>query len=54
MQKQKNMQLLDVHSAMLTATGEPNPELYIADRLHMNEKGYEIWKNLLLPLLAPR
>lgn len=54
MQKQKNMQLLDVHSAMLTATGEPNPELYIADRLHMNEKGYEIWKNLLLPLLMPR
>lgn len=50
--KQKNMQLLDVHSAMLTATGEPRPELYISDRLHMNEKGYEIWKNLLLPVLV--
>lgn len=54
MRKQKNMQLLDVHSAMLTATGEPRPELYISDRLHMNEKGYEIWKNLLLPLLQPK
>lgn len=53
-EKQKNMQLLDVHSAMLSASGEPRPELYISDRLHMNEKGYEIWKNLLFPLLQPK
>jgi len=54
MKKQKNMLFLDVHTAMLTAGGEPRPELYITDRLHMNEKGYEIWKNLLFPHLLSR
>ncbi len=52
-QKQKNVQFLDVHTAMLTTGGEIRPELYIGDRLHMNEKGYEIWKNLLFPVLLP-
>ena len=52
-QKQKDIQFLDVHTAMLTTGGETRPELYIGDRLHMNEKGYEIWKNRLFPLLLP-
>jgi len=52
-QKQKDIRFLDVHTAMLTTGGEIRPELYIGDRLHMNEKGYEIWKNLLFPLLLP-
>ena len=52
-QKQKNIRFLDVHTAMLTTAGETRPELYIGDRLHMNERGYEIWQNLLFPLLLP-
>lgn len=52
-QKQNNIRFLDVHTAMLTTGGETRPELYIGDHLHMNEKGYEIWKNLLFPLLLP-
>jgi lysophospholipase L1-like esterase len=50
-QKQKDIQFLDVHTAMLTTGGETRPELYIGDRLHMNAMGYEIWKNKLSPLL---
>jgi lysophospholipase L1-like esterase len=52
-QKQKHIRFLDVHTAMLTTEGETRPELYIGDRLHMNAKGYEIWKNKLFPLLLP-
>jgi len=52
-QKQKDIQFLDVHTAMLTTGGETRPELYIGDRLHMNARGYEIWKNKISPLLLP-
>lgn len=52
-QKQKDIQFLDVHTAMLTTGGETRPELYIGDRLHMNARGYEIWKNKIFPLLLP-
>ena len=52
-QKQNDILFLDVHTEMLTTQGETRPELYIGDRLHMNEKGYAIWKNKLFPLLLP-
>ena len=52
-QQQKDILFLDVHTEMLTTQGETRPELYIGDRLHMNEKGYSIWKNKLFPLLLP-
>jgi lysophospholipase L1-like esterase len=25
----------------------PKPEIYLADKLHMNEKGYAIWKKIV-------
>lgn len=42
---------VDVFPAMLTAEGEPRAELFQADGLHMNEKGYALWANALRPLL---
>ena len=27
--------------------GEPKPDIYLADKLHMNEKGYAIWKQVV-------
>ncbi len=50
----KKAVFLDVHSHMLDSLGNTRPELYISDRLHMNQEGYKIWKNLLLPLLGAR
>jgi len=44
---------LDVYAAMLDAKGEPRPELFVADMLHMNGQGYAIWTRLLAPLLKP-
>lgn len=42
---------INVHDAMLNASGLPMPEIYIGDQLHMNEKGYAIWQKILLPVL---
>ncbi len=45
--KDKRAVFIEVITAMLNEKGEPRPELFVADRLHMNEKGYEIWRRLL-------
>ena len=42
---------IDVHSQMLGADGLPLPEIFVADRLHMNEQGYAIWKRVVGPHL---
>ena len=42
---------IDVYSAMIDGEGRPIPELFLADNLHMNSKGYEIWKRLIQPHL---
>lgn len=38
---------VDVTSAMLGTDGMPRPEIFLKDRLHMNRKGYEIWKPII-------
>ncbi|HTL69413.1 MAG TPA: SGNH/GDSL hydrolase family protein [Lacunisphaera sp.] len=44
---------VDVWSAMLDAKGQPRPELFRPDMLHMKPAGYAIWVRLLTPLLPP-
>ena len=44
---------VDVWPAMLDAQGQPRPELFRPDRLHMKPEGYAIWIRLLTPLLQP-
>ena len=39
---------------MLNRKGEVNKNLFIEDGLHMNEKGYEIWKNALNPFFRDK
>jgi lysophospholipase L1-like esterase len=43
--------LIDVHSKMLNAAGEPIPEIFLNDSLHMNAKGYAIWQKIIEPYL---
>ena len=43
---------VDIWTPMLNENGEVNETLFIDDGLHMNEKGYEIWKNALKPFLS--
>ena len=42
---------IDVHQKMLNTAGEPIPEIFLADSLHMNAKGYAIWKKEIEPYL---
>lgn len=48
---QKNIKFLDVHSAMLDADGQVYKDIFIADKLHMNAKGYQIWQKIMAPTL---
>lgn len=49
--KHKRIQFADLGSKMLGADGKPLPDIYVSDNLHMNAKGYKIWKENLLPFL---
>ncbi len=46
-----NMTFIDIFPAMLDASGQPRPELFVADRLHMNAAGYAIWTRIVAPFL---
>ena len=48
---QKNIVFLNVHNSMLNAAGEPMPEIFLDDSLHMNAGGYAIWQKAIEPLL---
>jgi lysophospholipase L1-like esterase len=51
MAKNNRLTFIDVFPAMLDREGKPRPELYVADRLHMNAKGYAIWTSIIAPYL---
>jgi len=36
---------------MLGNTGQPRPELFVADGLHMTRAGYLLWRALLAPVV---
>jgi len=48
---QKNTAFIDVHQKMLDLTGQPLPEIFLDDSLHMNAKGYAIWKKEMEPYM---
>lgn len=42
---------VDVFTPMLDATGQPRPELFMADSLHVTRAGYVLWRSLLAPVV---
>lgn len=42
---------VDVYSKMLLKDGTPMPDIFKADKLHMNEAGYAIWQKAIKPYL---
>ena len=44
----------DVWAAMLDENGEVYTDIFIEDNLHMNEKGYAIWREVLAPYISDR
>ena len=42
---------VDVFTPMLNADGEPRGEMFRSDRLHLNDEGYQLWADILRPVL---
>lgn len=51
---QTSTSYVNTYSAMLDASGKPMEDIFLADRLHMNAKGYAIWQKLLKPILKKK
>ena len=43
---------IDVATPMLNESGEPRPELIVADKLHMSAAGYDVWRDAVRPVLV--
>ncbi len=43
----ENLHYLDLATPLLDKSGKPDDSLFLADKLHLNQKGYDIWTNLL-------
>ena len=52
--KEKHLAFMDIEQSMLGADGKPNPDLLVADGLHMTPAGYRLWTAALTPLLKER
>lgn len=44
---------VDAHTPMLDRNGHPRAELFTIDGIHLNEKGYRVWREVLVPRLEP-
>jgi lysophospholipase L1-like esterase len=51
--RNRSLMVVDVFDPMLSDDGKPRPELFGQDMLHMNAKGYALWKKMLDPYLVP-
>ncbi len=49
--KQRNARFVDIRPVMLGTNGQPVPELFKADSLHMLPAGYQRWATVLRPYL---
>jgi lysophospholipase L1-like esterase len=49
--RERGLIFVDVFPRMLGPDGKPMGDIFVADGLHMNEKGYAIWTKVLRPLL---
>lgn len=44
---------VDVFNPMLGPNGRPRAELFVTDQLHLSEKGYALWRQILRPIVEP-
>ena len=48
-----NAAYIDIFTPMLDAAGNPRPELFGPDRLHMNDSGYSLWSSIVGSYVLP-
>lgn len=46
----EKVEYVDTWKALTDSSGNPRPELYLQDQLHLNEEGYKIWASIFKPL----
>jgi hypothetical protein len=46
-EKTKNLYFIDTIPAFLDDNGQPKPEWFINDQLHLNKRGYEVWNDII-------
>ena len=49
--RDRRVDYIDVFTPMLGKDGKPRPELFVEDRLHMNEAGYKLWTSVVTPFI---
>jgi lysophospholipase L1-like esterase len=49
----RNIDFIDIYTPMLDRQGQPRPELFVEDALHLNGEGYELWRRIVAPFLLP-
>lgn len=50
--KDARLTFIDIATPMLDEDGKPLPEIFVADNLHMNDAGYDIWRDAVRPVLV--
>jgi lysophospholipase L1-like esterase len=50
-EKNSRLTFVDAGSVLLNADGKVNNEFFLSDKLHMNEKGYRKWTQILQPVI---
>ena len=50
-QNHDRLNFVDICSPMLTSEGQPDPELFAEDGLHLSKTGYEIWSKKVMESL---
>ena len=43
---------IDIATPMLNEAGEPRRQIFVADQLHLNDAGYDIWREAIRPVLT--
>jgi lysophospholipase L1-like esterase len=54
LQDKKNAAFIDVFHSMLDKDGTPRKDIFLSDGLHMNAKGYAIWKKIIQSYLIKK
>lgn len=50
--KPRRVEFFDPSSHFINDAGEPDEQFYTSDRLHLNERGYEMWSELISSLVG--
>ncbi len=51
-QNRPNLRYVDITKELLGANGQPDPSLFVEDKLHLNASGYAKWAAVLKPIVT--